>query len=748
MLPPGAGSTSCCSSRVSKPGCTRLGPPVNLLTDCIECVPRRPLSEQWECSDLAENAKGIEKAWWDDWWAADWSWAGLATKQIGASGVAYGGQYGDRNLRDYWSRDPQTRKLRSDAVLLEIGELARAPDGTLWHVSHIPMLWRDGSAAKIGWDIKQRQKFLEIISRRIAEASETKTDSFARAQGAYGRAQFCGAILIDCPVEMSNGKNTVFLVMDGGALLDSISGVLFLGAGFRCEGSLFTKEINFSNTQIDGAVCFDHAKFLGGVNFSRASVTGNFRFIYVSICGDAKFDNAKFINNASFQESTFAGPANFSDAVFEKSARFNKATFLDLVRFDLANFDDDALFEQVKFEFVVRFDKIKFKKSVNFYFSSFLKDASFGYTSFSEYSTFHAAIFYSNVSFHGAEFQGTSVFTSVCFRPPPSGSDTELKASFVGCRFKDVADFTGAEFHRRMDFQATTFERRVQFDQIKLPESHALWQGMFSDAQFKDVTSFRGAGCRAFAAFDGAVFAGGLRLDDPGEANVQAQFEKELAQTLDVGSTAVGANLPSAFIAKWLVGAKALPTGLSARLAARSTSGEVNNRVHGTGLRSLEGGCRVLKQSMEKASDKVREQMFYAFELTARRHQQDISRAERLFSYAYAGTADYGRSIARPLWLLVLTIPLFTIFYWFIFYIQGKSTDSELIYQSLSLSFGRVFPFGLWQSNTLAYQTDVLQLRDTGMGLALRLLATLQSLLALIFAFLVGLALRRRFHIN
>lgn len=49
---------------------------------------------------------------------------------------------------------------------------------------------------------------------------------------------------------------------------------------------------------------------------------------------------------------------------------------------------------------------------------------------------------------------------------------------------------------------------------------------------------------------------------------------------------------------------------------------------------------------------------------------------------------------------------------------------------------------------TPTYQTEVLGLGNTLWSFGLRSLATPQSLLALTFAFLAGLALRRRFHIN
>jgi hypothetical protein len=238
---------------------------------------------------------------------------------------------------------------------------------------------------------------------------------------------------------------------------------------------------------------------------------------------------------------------------------------------------------------------------------------------------------------------------------------------------------------------------------------------MFSQAVFKDLASFKGAGLRCLGAFDGAVLQGGLQLDDADEPAANATFQRERDE--------------------------------AERAADREAA-----------LRQLEGGCRVLKQAMEKSANKAREQVFYAFELMARRHQRATPWWERQMSRAYGAVADYGRSIGRPLVWLALLIPVFAAAYAGLLYGWRGETLAGLaprvvLTECLSHSFQRVLPFGPWALTPIQIANSPVQSLLNGptnalFSLAIRTLGSLQSLLALILAFLAGLAIRRRFQIN
>ncbi len=669
---------------------------------------------------MAESWKEIEGAWWDRWWASDWSWDGLKGKPVGANGgVSYGGGHAERNLQDYWRRDPQSLAVRCDKAMLDAGELVQGPDGTLWHVAHVPMKWADGAPAKGAWDQSRRSALTSVIAQRVAEAGATHTDAWADPRGPDGRAQLQGAVLLDAPHHPLGDDHPVHLLLDQAFMPGWRARDMEFASGLSCKETVFATDLEVSGVNFAAAARFHDAVFSGAARMIDSTFRANADFSSAIFLKSASFARAVFSDWVTFDDASFSGFTSFTGTQFCIGTRFNRVTFLEMVGFHSAAFANSAGFWNASFRDYAIFQNASFKGEARFHSAIFHADANF-----------EDACFYGAVSFEGGEFLARAEFVRTRFATQPDTVNSQAIVDFAGRRFKGIADFTGSQFHRSTSFRATSFERFVQFERTTFPDHPNVQHGLLSDAQFKDVVKLRGSGCCAFTIFDGAVFGGGVRLDDPGEGMVQQQFQQELMKIITLNHATVQLVLPSAW------------------LAARWSNKYLMDESHDAALRALESGCRVLKQAMEKASDKTREQMFYALELTARRYQRETSRTERLSSIAYGLVANYGRSIARPLCWFVATIPTFSLLYLLIFQAQGAAAEAPLFYQSLTLSLGRVFPFGLWQVTTPEYQRLVLGPGDTGWSFALRGLATLQSLLALIFAFLAGLALRRRFHIN
>lgn len=552
---------------------------------------------------VAETQDDATAEWWARWWGEDWSWNGLAAKPLGENGgVIHGGRHGERNLQDYWRRDPTSGLPRDDAALEAAGELLRAPDGALWHVAHVPLAWKTGETAKAGWDTERATLLAEMVAARVAAAAETAVDWTCDAEGPDLRAQLSGAVLLQPPPHPKRGTLPLHLVCDSAWLPGWDARGAAFGPGFRCKTANFSK----------------------GASFDSATFSENAGFNSATFSGYASFSNAEFHNGADFEAADFAGRARFAEAIFKGFANFTDTTFAKSVTFE----------------------------------SAYLGQP-------------------------GATAAGSA------------------GARFLRCQFSGPAHFRAAKFPAFMDFTAANFARQAWFTDITWPAAAADWHACFDQAVFRDVASFRDSGFRCFAAFDGATFAGGLQLDDADEGDAKLTFQAELAAAL-----------------------------------ARKGEGEQS-------LKQLERGCRVLKQAMDKASHKTREQIFHAFELKARRRQHGTPRPERYLAWAYEGVADYGRAIVRPLLLLLISIPLFALFYW---WLAGIET-LQAYCQALNYSLGRVFPFGAWAVTDRAWETALLGNADHWTFLA-RGLATAQSIIAAILVFLSLLAVRRRFQIN
>jgi hypothetical protein len=177
-----------------------------------------------------------------------------------------------------------------------------------------------------------------------------------------------------------------------------------------------------------------------------------------------------------------------------------------------------------------------------------------------------------------------------------------------------------------------------------------------------------------------------------------------------------------------------------------------------------------LKLAMENVRNRNEEQKFYKLELRARRKRRDkeVPWWKRAASVLYAGVSDNGNSITRPLGVIFLgLIPLFTLIFFVLAEVLqqryescgprscdvGADLDRDLA-GAFSLAWANVFrPLSALSSDaakpddrTLA--SALLFHYGEGWAILVQVLATTESLFAILLAFLSALAVRRRFQIS
>ncbi len=255
----------------------------------------------------------------------------------------------------------------------------------------------------------------------------------------------------------------------------------------------------------------------------------------------------------------------------------------------------------------------------------------------------------------------------------------------------------------------------------------------------------------SFAAFDGARLDGGLHIDDPDERTAGGTFNAERKAAISASRTD-----GEVFEREENARREEQRRGKFVQVS----QGEIRNHVRSqreARLRELERGCRVLKLAFERAANKSREQMLYRFELRARRAQRNLPPGEALFSDLYALASDYGASMARPFVALALLIVLFGAIFLGWGYARGfVGADAEALNlaasQAFDLSWANVFkPLSALNGEATDQGTlthELLNDPTPWVSAAVRAVATLQSLLAIVLAFLFALAVRRRFQIS
>lgn len=448
---------------------------------------------------------------------------------------------------------------------------------------------------------------------------------------------------------------------------------------------------------------------------------------------DARF--AGFLN-LDMHGAQFRGVALFAEALFKEAALFSWAEFLDGASFEGALFQGDAWFGSVQFRNTVYFDEVQFYKTVWFGEAQFHNRAEFGRAQFHDYA-----------GFNGAQFERIAYFT---------GAQFQKAARFNGTRFRDEAVFEAMTFAEKcgagpIRFRTAMFSKLADFSGCRFPNQPERIQGAFETTRFLEEARFLSPDFDAFSAFNGAVFKGKLLL---AAARTDREEQRRFDAVLRVTKAAVKEDQRIKLAADY-----------DPEKDDRAEERGANNR-----FAALEGGLRVLKTAMEAEKDHMQEHRFFRFELQAKRRRPSVSRLEKAASWSYGLLSDYGNSMGRPLFWLIVSVFLFCALYWGWSRSLDPSTGWWQVVTAWEVSIRNVVqPFAPWAATKLSpfFNLDVVEVVrcggapspvlpgdvacPTGGGfgwLAFRLVATLQSVVSLLLAFLFALALRKKFQIS
>jgi len=701
-----------------------------------------------DCVKSDDQRKITESEWWDDWWRHDWSWNALKDKNwIAGDGHINGAD----TIQDYWRTAPSGRTdpkdgtpvwtaPRTDSEMEASGELVRAPDGRLWHIAHMPLRWgTNGFLPSPKADKTDPvHEFLNVlIGERLAAGRETKFRSLPDPIGHEGRAILYGivwpeprfpSIYCGSDVEAYDeaGEKAVAHAESEATLHVQFSRS-WLGSldAWRCH---FGSGASFFHVFFGGKADFTAGFFAGRADFNDTIFAEEALFNHATLLTQTRFDGTHFMGQVGFHATRFGGLADFLGTQFWEGANFQQAEFSGNAHFHSARFLLDctrsentrADFQHAIFSKRAFFGEARFLCTSEFISTKFLGDAKFNTTQFSERASFESAVFANNVQFDKSLFGNDASFSRACFSGDAHFLDVifEKIADFGLSRFLEGGFFSGATFKRRLNFETARFSRVIIFSDVKLPLAEVDWRRAFNGALFEFALDLQGIDQKCVSVLSGATVNRGVLLTRNSEL-----VDNELhAQALQLALKAEGRE---------------------------------------NALRALEGGAQKFKLAMERDSDKLREQRFYRLELRSRRKQDGTPWTEKLFSGLYAATANYGASIGRPLLLLFVMVgALAGGFYGWDFIIHPKDITNDpigAVWQALDFSWSNVFkPFmalstqgDLSSQNPLAFRLLHDGSRSVYMtGFIVRAVSTFQSIIALALAFLVALAVRRRFQIS
>lgn len=721
----------------------------------------------------------IEKTLWAKWFAKDFSWDALAQREwkgwllLDDGTLAQAASFSNdeipkssksATIRDYWRRGPgsgretDTRENSEiDSELEAIGELVRSPNGVRWHVIHVPSTWQNGTAtgkadadsepSKIAYNILQRR----LTASREIEAAETSFDE----EEPDVRAQLQGIVLPGISrLNLRTGRSTSEII-----------------ATF--EHSVFLKRVSLMRVTFESDASFGNCAFFGDAWFDRATFKGDVDFSGSIFMGPADFIGATFSATCEFKDATFIERANFRNITAKKSVSFEDANFIGEVRFTEAMFEANVSFAGASSQDIVHFDRATFCNAARLQRSAFASEVSFRDAAFVGHLNISGCYFGGAARFDG---QGTITNSDAREQTISLESDISEKKNTTAGKLVSNRNFSDSRRTiRKLDASGSSFSSDVFFT-----DRDILTPSSFRNAQFLGLAAFHGSDLHQGVTFHGAVFEYALgksaELKSPPEPGLRRLHRPHKALLDQAASTfaewcaryesrrsdeqskreedAIKAAHRQAYIND-----PSIPQNLD------SWRSQAAQAIRDARFADLEAAYRTLKLKMEQSRDRMEEARFFKLELMARRRRRDdaVPNWERIFSDIYGVSSDYGNSILRPIIGLLLISLTFSALYWSISNgLSGRSfapisawANGEMridadFWEALRFSSGRVLPFGVfndlkpegWIGNLLAGNGSKFW------SFTIRLIATVQSLAAIVLAFLFALAVRRRFQIN
>ncbi len=387
---------------------------------------------------------------------------------------------------------------------------------------------------------------------------------------------------------------------------------------------------------------------------------------------------------------------------FKSTIIFGVGNPIPPIDFNGCIFTEKANFRGAVFEGLTKFEGAVFEGAADFCSAKFLDQANFQDASFMQRAKFNFAEFFYNANFERSEFKDVACFESASFGSWTFFSKTKFcVAHFDFATFNNCVFFKMAEFHGRASFQVRTEQNRkwnvqrgfANDDEVnrRLDKNFPMMD--FNGAVFGDRISFSNRHFLEATDFSNAIF------------EYAPEFHNcVLHQDTDFTGTDF--------------------KDTESKHAARA--------------------YRILKLAMGDVRARNEEAMFYAKEQDSLRRKENTPLSNKIMSWVYMVLSDYGRSYVRPLLILTLITACFSFTYWFWEVRSGGVANAGNMFSFAMKQIVR--PFSIWTANGIAQSEPIAIV--THYPLALRLVATVQSLLSISLVTLFLLAVRRQFRLG
>jgi len=370
--------------------------------------------------------------------------------------------------------------------------------------------------------------------------------------------------------------------------------------------------------------------------------------------------------------------------------------------------------------------------------------ADFSHTRFDHRVAFTGFWFSMPADFSSATFSGEANFVGTVFNS---------KTDFTSTTFSGETNFSQAKFDAGVDFESAAFSERVDF------ESASVVNPNFRSATFARFANLRQArfsGDRAdfFAVmFSGAadfartMFSTGA---DFGSATFseRANFNTAKFNIANFNATTFSNRIQfinAEFTGSTIFGYARFALAPDFRGATMHEATEWHGVTWPKPPRNKEDAQRQvyayerLKQEMEQLKKHEDEQRFFRKELRARRGLESRLTGAWLLNFFYEVFSDYGQSIGRPFFWIIVCFAIGFFFFAGTHVFNGTHLSRA---GAAALSFANIFSFLPIKREIMT--SDMI----AGLSTWAQILSSAQSVFGAVLLFLLGLALRNRFRMK
>lgn len=659
-----------------------------------------------------------ENEWWDRWWRNDWSWEGLA--------------------KIYW---PGFLVLPTQEIVFHENAIT---EGQWEWVRHTPKGTRKATLQDY-WRTEEKHLIVEAKSEKkftrfhlpLYAKGEEGIERFATEKLHWQSNHLDDAIQnrVDWLLKLSRGSRDKALPLE-------FSGIILYN--FDLSGTLknLTQESipilgKFSASMVRGNLNIDEAEFAPGSTFENSLIKNKANFYRTKWPDRTFFRNSIFGENTCFFESQFKGSADFRACRFMGSTDFQDSIFEGSITFANSVFGRHA------------------------HYSDFTR---FGGARFLTSASFDDALFMDRVDFGGICSGRTLRGNGEVMREKPSSQREAASFDYFSFRraiFIGPVDFSDRIFSRSMPNEQGAFDRVEFYDLVKC-----------SNINMHRGVSFVGANFEASLGNDIALFRVGGKKVGNDVSNTRSRFDEKLDQIAehwigkkpnrnDFGED--GEKRYQECAKEWQEKFRKFRREFLSRRTKRAKFEHENANYEVEYFRALEDCFCTLRQLHEERRDRVEEVKFHRLEMLARRRRgADIPSWDRLLSFVYEIIADFGTSLVRPLLVLVLVVFVFAVTYSFLLALPFSWPNISDRIEAAGFSASRVLPFGPWSGqdpcsalgqalNVSGAEAEICEEQHffkSGTSLLIGVLGSVESVVAAMLFFLMGLVIRRRYQID